>query len=82
MAQKSGIVTVLAQNVRRLRTAAKLSQEDLALEAGLDRTYISQVERSLRNVTIEVLARLAKALGTTADQFIVPPKKPRAGERD
>ena len=64
MAQKSGIVTVLAQNVRRLRTAAKLSQEDLALEAGLDRTYISQVERSLRNVTIEVLARLAKALGT------------------
>lgn len=82
MAQKSGIIAVLAENVRRLRTAAELSQEDLALEAGLDRTYISQVERGLRNVTIEVLARLAKALGTTADQLIVAPRKSRAGGRD
>ena len=77
MAQKSGIVAVLADNVRRLRKAAKLSQEALGHEAGLDRTYISQVERRQRNVTIEVLARLAAALGTTPDQLLIPPKRGR-----
>ena len=82
MAQKSGIVTVLAENVRRLRKAAELSQESLAHEAGLDRTYISQVERRQRNVTIEVLARLAKALGTTADQLLIPPRKAKTSGRD
>jgi transcriptional regulator with XRE-family HTH domain len=82
MAQKSGIVAVLAKNVRRLRKAAELSQESLALEAGLDRTYISQVERRQRNVTIEVLDRLAKALGTTADQLSIPPKKAKSAARD
>jgi transcriptional regulator with XRE-family HTH domain len=79
MVQRSGIVAVLAENVRRLRKAADLSQEELGHEAGLDRTYISQVERRQRNVTIEVLARLAGALGTTADQLLVPPRKARAG---
>jgi len=82
MAQKSGIVAVLAENVRRLRKAAELSQESLALEAGLDRTYISQVERRKRNVTIEVLARLARALGTTADQLLIAPKKTKVSSRD
>jgi transcriptional regulator with XRE-family HTH domain len=82
MAQKSGIVAVLAENVRRLRKAAELSQERLGLEAGLDRTYISQVERRQRNVTIEVLARLAKALGTTAKQLLIPPRKTKTGGKD
>lgn len=79
MRQGSGIISVLAENVRRRRLAAELSQEDLALEAGLDRTYISQVEREKRNVTIEVLARLARALGTTADQLLIPQKKAKSG---
>jgi transcriptional regulator with XRE-family HTH domain len=77
MRQGSGIIAVLAGNVRALRKASALSQEALALEAGLDRTYISQVERAKRNVTIEVLERLAVALETTPDQLIVAPKKPR-----
>jgi transcriptional regulator with XRE-family HTH domain len=50
----------VADNVRSLRKAAELSQEELAHEAGLDRTYISQVERRQRNVTIVVLAKIAK----------------------
>ncbi|MBI3700867.1 MAG: helix-turn-helix transcriptional regulator [Afipia sp.] len=77
MRQKAAIIGILADNVRRLRLAADLSQESLALEAGLDRTYISQVERRQRNVTIEVLDRLAKALDTTADQLLIPSKKLR-----
>lgn len=73
---EKAIISVLAANVRKLRKAANLSQEELADQAGLDRTYISQVERQLRNVTIGVLVRLAKALGTTPDRLI------RAKERN
>jgi len=74
---EAAIIAVVAQNVRARRKAAGLSQEDLAHEAGVDRTYVSQVERRQRNVTIVVLARLAKALGTTADQLLVAPAEPR-----
>jgi transcriptional regulator with XRE-family HTH domain len=72
MDDESGIVALLAANVRRKRKAAGLSQEELAFEAGLDRTYISQVERKQRNVTIIVLARLAKALKATPGQLLQP----------
>jgi transcriptional regulator with XRE-family HTH domain len=71
----TGIIRVVAETVRRARKAAGLSQEELALEAGLDRTYISQVERGKRNVTIVVLARIAKALKTTPDRLLVPVRK-------
>ena len=77
MRQGTGIIAVLAENVRALRKDSGLSQEALALEAGLDRTYVSQVERAKRNVTIEVLERLATALGTTADQLLVTRRRPK-----
>ena len=72
-----GIIAVVAERVKRARKAAGLSQEKLAFEADLDRTYISQVERRKRNVTIVVLARIAAALGTTPDRLLVAPKKRR-----
>lgn len=75
MEDDTGIVEVLANSVRRARLAAGISQEELALEAGLDRTYISQVERGKRNVTIIVLARIAGALKVTPDRLLVPPRK-------
>jgi transcriptional regulator with XRE-family HTH domain len=75
MEDETGIVRVVAEAVRRGRKAAGLSQEELAFEAGLDRTYISQVERRKRNVTIVVLARIARALKTTPDRLLVPPRK-------
>lgn len=78
MDDETGIIKVVAETVRRARKASGLSQEDLALEAGLDRTYISQVERGLRNVTIVVLARIAGALKTTPDRLLVPPRKLRS----
>lgn len=53
-------------NVRRLREARGWSQEQLAFESSLHRTYISGVERGVRNPTVAVLAEIAKALGVPA----------------
>ena len=52
-----------AKNLRKLRQAKKMSQEELAHRADLDRTYISSLERCVYSPSIEVLDRLAKALG-------------------
>lgn len=52
----------VGENVRRLREARGLSQEALAFEAGMHRTYVSGIERGVRNPTVTVLERLAIAL--------------------
>jgi transcriptional regulator with XRE-family HTH domain len=54
---------LLGENVRRLREAKGMSQEVLAFEADLHRTYISGVERGRRNPTVIAIAQLADALG-------------------
>ena len=53
---------VLAKNMRRLRAERGLTQEALAGESGMNRTYLSSVERSERNVSIDNIARIAAAL--------------------
>lgn len=55
----------LAKSVRTKRQSLNLSQEDLAAACQLDRTYISGIERALRNPSLEVLNRLSKALNTS-----------------
>ncbi len=50
-------------NLKKHRKAAGLSQEGLALECGLHRTYVSGVERGVRNPTVLVLEQLAAPLG-------------------
>lgn len=52
----------LGEVVRRRRLALDLSQEELAARAGVHRTYLSDIERGARNITITVLTRLADAL--------------------
>jgi transcriptional regulator with XRE-family HTH domain len=54
---------LLAQNIQRLRLAKDWSQEELADQAGVHRTYVSGIERRVRNPTVTILAKLAKALG-------------------
>lgn len=52
-------------NVRKRRESLPLSQEDLAEKAELDRTYISGIERGVRNPTLLTAQKLAKALDCT-----------------
>jgi transcriptional regulator with XRE-family HTH domain len=54
---------VFAAHLRRARLAKALSQEDLAELANLHRTYVGSVERAERNVSIDNMERLARALG-------------------
>jgi transcriptional regulator with XRE-family HTH domain len=65
---------LVAWNLRRLRVAQGVSQEALAVDAGIDRTYVSRLERRMENPTVSVLERLAHALKCPiVDFFAVPP---------
>ena len=57
-------------NVRKHRNQRGFSQEELAFECGLHRTYISGVERGVRNPTVVVLEKVAKALGVTTSKLL------------
>lgn len=69
MGRKS-LSTVFAKVLRSERKARGFSQEDLAHEAGLHRTYVGLIERGLRNPTIDTSHALAHALGTTLSHLI------------
>jgi len=64
------IKQAVASSLRLLRNEAGLSQEQLARKSGIDRTYISGVERSVRNITLDSLEGLIDALGVTSEEFI------------
>lgn len=55
----------MGRNVRQLRKAKGLSQEEFAFQADMQRTYLSDIERGSRNPTITVVEKIAKALGVT-----------------
>jgi transcriptional regulator with XRE-family HTH domain len=60
----------LSENLKKFRAAQKMSQEDLADLAGLHRTYISQVERMVTNVSMDNISLLAKALKVDAVELL------------
>ena len=63
---KGPLRDVLARNMRRLRAERGLTQEALAHECGINRTYLSGVERSERNISIDNIARIARGLRVKA----------------
>ncbi len=72
MAERGKILRgVAAANIRRTRLALGWSQETLAHEAGLHRTFIGHVERGETNLSIDNLERLADALKTPASELLI-----------
>lgn len=61
---------MLGEELRKAREAESLSQEKLAFEAELDRTYISHLENNKKSPTVDVLFRLAAALGVPASELL------------
>ena len=78
---------LVAWNLRRLRVGRGLSQENLAVDAGIDRTYVSRLERGLENPTVVLLEQLAVALDAGIVEFFTipapgePPPRPLPGGR-
>lgn len=64
---------LVAWNLRRLRVARGVSQERLAQEAAVDRTYVSRLERGRENPTVDLLDRLALVLGAPLAAFFAEP---------
>jgi transcriptional regulator with XRE-family HTH domain len=69
------ISTIFGQVLREQRISRDLSQEELALAADVDRTFVSQMERGIRQPTITTLMKLAGALGIQPSTLIVRMEK-------
>lgn len=65
------IASQVGPAIRTLRDEVGISQEELAGRSGLDRTYISGIERGRRNPSVRSLQRVSDALGTTLDVIFV-----------
>lgn len=61
-----------------MRVKRALSQEALAVDAGVDRSYVGRIERGIENPTVETLERFAKALEVPINEFLA---QPRQGEK-
>jgi len=69
---------IFAANLRRTRQAAGVSQEDLAMLADIDRTYVSSLERENYAATIDVIERIAAALKVDPAELLAKPRRSRS----
>ena len=63
------IKIIIGSRIREFRQSSDLSQEKLALKAGIDRTYIAGVENGKRNISVVNLDKIIKALDTNYETF-------------
>jgi transcriptional regulator with XRE-family HTH domain len=66
---------LVAWNLRRIRVRRGLSQERLAFDAGVDRSYVGGLERQEENPTVDILDRLARTLSVPISELFVEPAK-------
>ena len=69
---------VFATNLRRLRNARNLSQDDLAYEAEVSRSYLSQLEKGAFYASLKIVGRLAKALKVEPAELLKAPSRHRS----
>lgn len=70
MPSKTKILTAFGEIVRDKRKEQGLSQEDLAFKADLHRTYIGMIERAEKNITLENINKIAKALNLPISELV------------
>lgn len=63
------IKIIIGSRIREFRQSSDLSQEKLALKAGIDRTYLAGVENGKRNISVVNLDKIIKALDTNYETF-------------
>lgn len=63
---------IFGMNLRRARRLKEVSQEELAYRSNLSRTYVSEVERGARNVSIDNMGLLADAIGVPLKELVDP----------
>jgi len=63
------ICSTIGTNIRKLRNGKGLSQEELAFKAGIDRSYLSEIENGHKNISVTVLDQIASALGAKITAF-------------
>jgi transcriptional regulator with XRE-family HTH domain len=66
---------LVAWNLRRIRVKCEISQERLAYDAQVDRSYVGGLERQTENPTIDLLDRLAATLGVPLAEFFMQPAR-------
>ena len=66
---------IFAVNLRRLRSAKGLSQDDVAYDAGISRSYLSQLEKGSFYASLRIIGRLADVLGVEPAEFLRSPVK-------
>lgn len=59
----------LGMRIKYLRSLKRMSQEDLALEANVNKNYLSDLERGTRNPTLKVMEKIANALGISLEEL-------------
>lgn len=67
----AAVRAAFGRRLREVRLAAEISQEEMAHRSGLDRSYVGQVERGERNLTLENIYRLAEGLGVPTASLVV-----------
>lgn len=70
MKRRVTVEQAFGEVLRELRTGTGKTQETIALDAGLDRTFISMLERGLRQPTLETVLSLSRALGVSASEIV------------
>ena len=79
--QHPDIGPIFGSILKRHRTLANVSQEELAFRAGVDRTYISRLERGVRQPTITTLIGLGAALGIPASELVSETEREFLGKK-
>lgn len=72
---------LIAWNLRRLRVKRGFSQEKLAFDSGVDRSYVGGLERREENPTVDLLDRLAKTLSVQVSEFFIEPTRGAAAPK-